>query len=329
MMQHVVVIITLALLLRPVVVVDASLLCDLFPASCAPPPCTFCAGDAIPTTTTGVDDTTTIVFGDDITCGSLRDDIIPAAGGIPEDLCFGYQELTAASCGCPDRPDNADGLFCTLCEDGSVPPALDAVTFDFAADDRSVTCCELLVGAATLELGNECTQTQDAGYSNCLCPITPEVATGCTMCSGGTLPDPDKEIIPLITCGGIDRFMGTLGDEDNACVVYQTLYAPFCDCPGAGEIATEDPSVCRVCGAGTVPTFPAAAADLSFFGVSMVPCAFAKTIMNQDTFTPRFLYQRFYEDVCCGESNLFTFFFAGILRPIYGGILGFLDGLGL
>jgi len=228
--------------------------------------CPLCHDGLQPSTGTDLENHAvafTTAQGESVTCNLLAASM--------EDLegreCSGNQELSVIYCNCPERPTDID---CNLCEDGSLPENPDAAVFSFETENNMDFCRSFIVGAA-VSSGLACQQIQDVGYSNCGCPITAQFATDCEMCDGDgndQLPEPEREIIPFITCGGIARFMGTLGGSQ--CTAYQQVFQPFCGCPGA-DISTEQ-GVCRLCGEGNFPmTNPAGSVDLSLLGLDKCP----------------------------------------------------------
>ena len=133
--------------------------------------------------------------------------------------------------------------------------------------------------------------------SNCGCETPAELKTGCTLCPGGNdlIPDPLKEVIPLVTCQGIANVVERF--EDNECHSYQQTIGSMCGCPDAPTSRLNGDETCRVC-MDRPPDFPAGAVDLSELGLDGVPCAFFETIANQDEENPCELYQ-LQRGTCC------------------------------
>mmetsp|Transcript_13565 Transcript_13565/g.32761 ORF Transcript_13565/g.32761 Transcript_13565/m.32761 type:complete len:500 (-) Transcript_13565:145-1644(-) len=182
---------------------------------------------------------------------------------------------------------------CTLCIDGSEPPFLENKVFDFGANNS--TCADFAAGAAAINVDSEetflaCRQLQDVGLSNCGCTTPEALKTGCTLCPGGNelLPNPDQEVIPLVTCGGIGAVVERFEEEE--CRAYQQVIGGMCACPDAPTTNVQGKDTCRICVDRQVD-FPANPVDLSEFGLDAVPCAFFETIANQDDETPCSGYQ--------------------------------------
>ena len=106
---------------------------------------------------------------------------------------------------------------------------------------------------------------------------------GCTLCPGGNdlLPDPEREIIRFVTCGGIAKVVERFAESQ--CTAYQKIIGDFCGCPDAPV-----DEVCRICGGDQFVDFPAAFVDLSEIGLDRVPCAFYETISNDPEFAEGF-----------------------------------------
>lgn len=178
---------------------------------------------------------------------------------------------------------------CSLCIDGTEAPFLDNPVFDF--ENPNVTCANLAAFAPGIIVQDEesflaCRQLQDVGLSNCGCETPPELKTGCTLCPGGNdlLPEPEKEILPFVSCEGISRVVERWNETE--CLAYQRVIGEYCGCPDA---PTED--VCRICGDGQFVDFPSAAVDLSELGLDAVPCAFYETIANEPQDLPCGVFQ--------------------------------------
>jgi hypothetical protein len=121
--------------------------------------------------------------------------------------------------------------------------------------------------------------------------------TGCTLCPGGNelLPEPNREIIPFVTCDGITRVVERF--EPNECGAYQKVIGAFCGCPDAPT-----DSVCRICRDGQFVDFPSNPVDLSEDIGLFVPCAFYETISNDPDNTgetPCGLFQGLGFSSCC------------------------------
>ena len=192
--------------------------------------CPLCFGGADPS----AEDLDAVIYtvlssGEEVTCNTLSDRM---AALTPEASleCAGLQEISFIYCGCPDRsPD----ITCFLCLDGSLPPNLDAQVFSF---DEPGVCRDVIVEAAQEEGGSDpCRQIQDVGLSNCGCTTPEELQTGCTLCEGGNdlLPEPEREVIPFVTCEGISKVIERF--DDTECTAYQNVIGVNLWMPGAGS----------------------------------------------------------------------------------------------
>ena len=163
---------------------------------------------------------------------------------------------------------------CPFCLDGSLSPTPDKDIFTF--EDDGTTCGDAELFAATLEADTfACIQIQDTGLSECGCTTPPELDMGCTLCADGSpAPNSDLEVIPKVTCAGIERFIRRF--PASTCAAYHRTIGVQCGC------APPDPpvDVCYLCGGSSVD-FPAAPLFVEELGTE-IPCAFFEVIANDE-----------------------------------------------
>ena len=270
------------------------------------PLCPLCAEGEMPTA--DLDATLPFAFADGTpaTCRKLENIIvgIDADSPIGQAECSGWHEVTSQYCGCSKR-DTA--VECTLCPDGSLPEDPDQSALIHAlgldAGYQQLHCSSLLRLSGSLPSDSpQCLIYQEAGISQCRCPVPPEDQGTCPLCKvpGDEIPDPDLEIMPNVDCEGIARLAEYRPAEE--CQAYQDVAGLYCGCPRYkkfGQKSFDDGGACRICGAGKRLSFPS---ELILFQDVVMSCAELELAANIDDANQCFAYQQVGFEKCC-DSN--------------------------
>ena len=169
--------------------------------------------------------------GTNTTCGDFNTSVV----NLNSMQCSMVQDAVSTECGCPAKR-------CTICPGGEQPLGITEPFLNFP--DPDFTC--LFANSDTLGFQPNCTDQTETGIPYlCGCPNAelPSNAVGCTLCTDGTLSDPN--LTPFnnrVTCGSLNLYI-SVADQRNCDEVQASKVAYLCGCSGVGASTNPGPPI--------------------------------------------------------------------------------------
>ena len=138
--------------------------------------------------------------------------------------------------------NETDLVDCPFCTDPTYEPQSYGTFYANGVNGNVISCNDAFELSLKLPV-DQCDSWQNYGTNFCKCAAEPPEKNECTLCTGGTLPEPLKAApsSPVTTCASVQ--IQAKRDFADRCTIYQQTMGIYCGCE---NFVSED--TCHLCG---------------------------------------------------------------------------------